>query len=116
MIRVLPNDIGCFMAKCINIYCWPASIKMLYLNSRQNAVRVYNCTSGALNPLRWEELGNLTQYHSLTAPSKYLQWYPGFSFRTNRMVHRLCEILFHFVPAFVLDIVLRLTGSKPMYV
>ncbi|XP_026821812.1 putative fatty acyl-CoA reductase CG5065 [Rhopalosiphum maidis] len=81
---------------------------------RQNAVRVYNCTSGALNPLRWEELGNLCQYHSLTAPSKYLQWYPGFSFRTNRMVHRLCEILFHFVPAFVLDIVLRLTGSKPM--
>ncbi|XP_050426046.1 putative fatty acyl-CoA reductase CG5065 [Adelges cooleyi] len=81
---------------------------------RQNAVRVYNCTSGALNPLRWEELGGLTQYHSLAAPSKYLQWYPGFSFRTNRMVHRLCEILFHFVPAFVLDIVLRLTGSKPM--
>ncbi|VVC43986.1 Hypothetical protein CINCED_3A007887 [Cinara cedri] len=81
---------------------------------RQNAVRVYNCTSGARNPLRWEELGNLCQYHSLTAPSKYLQWYPGFSFRTNRMVHRLCEILFHFVPAFILDIVLRLTGSKPM--
>ncbi|XP_050527407.1 putative fatty acyl-CoA reductase CG5065 [Daktulosphaira vitifoliae] len=81
---------------------------------RQNAVRVYNCTSGALNPLRWEELGGLTQYHSLTVPSKYIQWYPGFSFRTNRMVHRLIEILFHFVPAFILDIVLRLTGSKPM--
>jgi len=32
------------------------------------------------------------------------------------MVRRLCEISFHFVPAFVLDIVFRLIGSKSMQV
>ena len=81
---------------------------------RTNAIKVYNCTSGTLNPLSWEELGALTQRHSLTVPSKYIQWYPGFSFRTNRFIHLLSEMMFHFFPAFLMDTVLRLSGSKPM--
>ena len=82
---------------------------------RSNAIKVYNCTSGTLNPLSWEELGALTQRHSLTVPSRYIQWYPGFTFRTNRFMHLIYDMMFHFFPAFLMDTALRLTGTKPMY-
>ncbi|KAG8267568.1 hypothetical protein J6590_048187 [Homalodisca vitripennis] len=81
---------------------------------RSNSVRVYNCTSGSLNAIHWHELGRLTKKHALTVPTKYIQWYPGFSFRTNRFVHWMIHILFHFMPAFFIDSVLRMQGSKPI--
>ncbi|XP_046683185.1 putative fatty acyl-CoA reductase CG5065 [Homalodisca vitripennis] len=81
---------------------------------RSNSVRVYNCTSGSLNAIHWHELGRLTKKHALTVPTKYIQWYPGFSFRTNRFVHWTIHILFHFMPAFFIDSVLRMQGSKPI--
>ncbi|GLH03063.1 Fatty acyl-CoA reductase, partial [Gryllus bimaculatus] len=81
---------------------------------RPNAVRVYNCTSGSKNPVRWFEFGRLTQKHACATPTRHVMWYPGFTFRTNRLVHKICESLFHFLPAFVVDIMLRLQGSKPI--
>ncbi|XP_075218058.1 putative fatty acyl-CoA reductase CG5065 [Lycorma delicatula] len=81
---------------------------------RYNDVRVYNCTSGTQNGIRWEQLGHMTQHHALELPSRHVQWYPGFSFRTNRFVHFLYEIFFHFLPAFIIDLVLKAQGAKPI--
>ncbi|CAH0385057.1 unnamed protein product [Bemisia tabaci] len=75
---------------------------------------VYNCTSGTINPIKWEELGVMTQRHALMVPSRYIQWYPGFSFRTNRLIHWIYEAAFHFLPAVIVDVILRLQGSKPI--
>ncbi|XP_046979585.1 putative fatty acyl-CoA reductase CG5065 isoform X1 [Schistocerca americana] len=81
---------------------------------RPNTVRVYNCTSGMRNPVQWAEFGRLTQKHACTSPTRHVMWYPGFTFRTNRLMHKICEALFHIVPAFVVDMVLRLQGAKPI--
>nr|CAD7432954.1 unnamed protein product [Timema monikensis] len=81
---------------------------------RPNTLRVYNCTSGGMNPVRWEEFGQLTHRHACVYPTSHVMWYPGFTFRTNRLIHKICESLFHFFPAFVVDLILRLQGSKPM--
>lgn len=79
-----------------------------------NSVQVYNCTSGKLNPVHWHEFGRLTQNQAVDTPTKHAQWYPGFSFRTNRVIHKFCEIFFHFFPAYVVDLLLRAQGQKPM--
>uniref|UniRef100_T1I694 Fatty acyl-CoA reductase n=1 Tax=Rhodnius prolixus TaxID=13249 RepID=T1I694_RHOPR len=81
---------------------------------RRGSVPVYNCTSGTINPILWRELGKLTLKHSLATPSKYLQWYPGFTFTTSRFLHSFRDVLYHVVPAFIVDIILRLQGSKPI--
>ncbi|XP_054279765.1 putative fatty acyl-CoA reductase CG5065 [Macrosteles quadrilineatus] len=81
---------------------------------RGEKARVYNCTTGSLNGIYWHELGKLTKKHALNVPTKYIQWYPGFSFRTNRFMHWIIHILFHFMPAFFIDSILRLQGAKPI--
>lgn len=87
---------------------------ILFIDFRRGSVPVYNCTSGTINPILWRELGKLTLKHSLATPSKYLQWYPGFTFTTSRFLHSFRDVLYHVVPAFIVDIILRLQGSKPM--
>jgi len=90
------------------------TVRSLFIFRRTNTVRVYNCTSGSVNPIIWRDFGILTQHHACDTPTKYVMWYPGFTFRTNRFVHKICEVLFHFLPAFVADLILRLQGAKPM--
>ncbi|XP_060533265.1 putative fatty acyl-CoA reductase CG5065 isoform X2 [Cylas formicarius] len=81
---------------------------------RSTTMRVYNCTSGKLNPILWREFGRHTQKHAIVWPSKYVTWYPGFTYRTSRTMHVICAGLFHFVPSAILDSYLYCTGQKPM--
>ncbi|CAB3379948.1 Hypothetical predicted protein [Cloeon dipterum] len=87
------------------------------LQSRENnEIRVYNCTSGTLNPLQWEQLREFSVKAGREVPSKYVQWYPGCTFRINYLMHRLNQIFLHFLPACVLDLGMKLQGLKPMMV
>lgn len=83
---------------------------------RSNTMRVYNCTSGQMNPVKWRDYGRYTQNAALVYPSKYITWYPGFTFRTNRLMHWLCSRLFHTAPACIFDLILYCTKRKPMSV
>ncbi|KAL0280989.1 UNVERIFIED_CONTAM: hypothetical protein PYX00_002125 [Menopon gallinae] len=81
---------------------------------RMKNVQVYNCTSGTINPIKWHEYGRITEKYVLEMPSKYVQWYPGFSFRTNRLVHAIVECFLHFLPALMIDMILISRGTKPI--
>lgn len=39
--------------------------------------------------------------------------YPNFSYRTNRAIHTFYEMFYHFLPAMLFDVLLRLKGTKP---
>lgn len=41
-------------------------------------------------------------------------WYPGFTFTTNKFIHAIMAATLHFLPAIVVDLILRAQGSKPM--
>jgi alcohol-forming fatty acyl-CoA reductase len=56
----------------------------------------------------------MTQSWAIKNPSKYVMLYPGFSFRTNRFMHRVIEIFLHFLPALIFDLFMRCQGSKPI--
>lgn len=81
---------------------------------RTNKIRVYNCTSGQLNPIRWSKYGQLTLKYVREFPSKYVMLYPNFSFRTWRPVHMFYEQFFHFLPAICYDLLMRVKGLKPI--
>ncbi|KAJ6637081.1 putative fatty acyl-CoA reductase [Pseudolycoriella hygida] len=78
-----------------------------------NSIRVYNCTSGELNPVIWQDYGLATLKYARKNPTKYVMLYPNFTYRTNRVVHTFYELFYHFLPAFVFDVLLRLQGTKP---
>lgn len=40
--------------------------------------------------------------------------YPNFSYRKNRIVHRVYEIFLHFLPAYLYDCFMKYQGMKPM--
>lgn len=78
-----------------------------------NAIKVYNCTSNA-SPLRWGMLKDYIKKYAIESPSKYMMWYPGCTFRTNKFIHSLMSYTLHMFPAFIADFFLRLLGNKPI--
>ncbi|XP_044763017.1 fatty acyl-CoA reductase 1-like [Coccinella septempunctata] len=81
---------------------------------KSNTMRVYNCVTGGINPVTWKKFGELTHKYVREYPSKYVQWYPGFQYRTNRFIHVLYATLYHTVPAALLDVFLYCTRQKPI--
>jgi alcohol-forming fatty acyl-CoA reductase len=81
--------------------------------SRLNSIPVYNCTSGQMNPQTWGEMGTSLLKYSRKNPSKYVMMNPTVSYRTNRFMHWLYEIVLHFLPALAFDLMLRVQGKKP---
>jgi len=67
-----------------------------------------------INFYRWGEFGYLTRKHAIESPSKYVMWYPDFTFRTNKFIHTIIVTTLHFLPAFIVDLILRVQGCKPM--
>ena len=81
---------------------------------RSNTVRVFNCTSGQINGITWQDFGHLTTKYAIKYPTKYLALYPGFKYRENRFMHALCHLCLHFLPAAFYDIILVCCKKKPM--
>ncbi|XP_072758219.1 putative fatty acyl-CoA reductase CG5065 isoform X2 [Anoplolepis gracilipes] len=81
---------------------------------RNDTIRIYNCTSSTLHPITWREFGYLTKKHAIESPSRYVMWYPNFTFRTNKFIHFIIVTMCHFLPAFIIDLILRVKGCKPI--
>ncbi|XP_031330549.1 putative fatty acyl-CoA reductase CG5065 [Photinus pyralis] len=81
---------------------------------RTNEIRVYNCTSSQINGISWKNFGRLTQKYAVQYPSKYISWYPGFTYRTNRLMHWICHTFLHYTPACIFDAFLYCTHHKPI--
>lgn len=73
---------------------------------------MYNCTSGSSNPIKWGEFGALVVKYSIKYPSNHILMYPGIKFRERNLLHRIIVILFHFFPAFMIDLLLKVFGSR----
>ena len=80
---------------------------------KTSSIPVYNCTSGQVNPLTWQELADGITKNARKYPSKYIMMYPEYTYRTNVNVHFVYEVLLHFFPAIILDILLIVQGKKP---
>lgn len=67
-----------------------------------------------MNPINWQEYGKLTVKYSIKNPSKYVMLYPGFSYRTSYIIHKIIVTILHYLPAYLFDIIMRMKGMKPI--
>ncbi|XP_066999397.2 putative fatty acyl-CoA reductase CG5065 isoform X2 [Anabrus simplex] len=84
--------------------------------NRPNNIVVYNCTSGATNPVRWGDIEEFGSQYILEHPFNDVLWYPGGSFKSSRLMNSVCVVAFHTIPAYVIDLASRLVGKKPIMV
>ena len=77
---------------CINLMCvlgWKAATQ-----PPSSPPPVYNCTSGATNPITWGELEKLTVPIIYDYPFETMFWHPGGSSKENWYIHRFCQVLY----------------------
>lgn len=86
-----------------------------YTGSKQpNEMMIYNCTSGSLNPLKWNEIEKIAFDSILRYPSSHMLRYPGGTFKRSRWVNNICMLLEQTIPAYVFDAIFGLMGRKKM--
>nr|AXY94560.1 fatty acyl-CoA reductase 4 [synthetic construct] len=76
-------------------------------------VKVYNCTSNAY-PFKWGQMRDAIVKCSIESPLNNTLWYPGCPMIANRYIYNVRSVIPHVFPAFIIDIFLRLRGSKPI--
>ncbi|CAB3257546.1 unnamed protein product [Arctia plantaginis] len=82
----------------------------------KSGLSVYHCSSSTCNPFRWFMIENEVNALLHTYPLKSAVWYPHLKFVPTLLMFRLSAILVHFFPAVLLDMVLRITGGRPILI
>ncbi|KAK9306399.1 hypothetical protein QLX08_002915 [Tetragonisca angustula] len=103
-LDVVPVD---FVVDIIICAAWHITLQ------HDNKVKVYNCTSNAY-PFRWGQMKDMIVQCSIETPLNNVLWYPCCKLVANKFVYNVLNMLLHILPAFVIDIFLKLLGSKPM--
>ncbi|XP_042907021.1 putative fatty acyl-CoA reductase CG5065 [Parasteatoda tepidariorum] len=80
---------------------------------RPNSILVYNCSSGSTNKLTWGTVERLAIPLILRHPSHEVYFYPNGSFTNSKLWNYLSVLLYHHIPAYLIDFVAVLTGHKP---
>ena len=83
---------------------------------RPDSIVIYNCSTGQQNPITWKHFVELSFKYSRMYPTNGAIWYPGGRCRNSPYLNRLCVALQHLVPAYALDLLASLRGSKPIMV
>ncbi|XP_015432153.1 PREDICTED: putative fatty acyl-CoA reductase CG5065 [Dufourea novaeangliae] len=76
--------------------------------------RVYNLTSSSDFKVSWAEIIELGRKITERVPLNGVVWYPGGSMKKSRLLHNICFLLFHMIPAYLIDTLIFLAGYKPI--
>ena len=90
-----------------------AVYKSWYLFTPHYLAKVYNCTSGSLNPITWGQVEELVPSSIKKAAFEGALWAPKISAKENPYVNKLHQLLLHYGPAHGVDLFCRLIGRKP---
>ncbi|XP_074601051.1 putative fatty acyl-CoA reductase CG5065 [Brevipalpus obovatus] len=75
---------------------------------------VYNCTSGSLNPITWGQMQKISSPLLVKHPSTQIFRFPNAEFHSNRLIHELIVLVEHNIPAFLVDLLFKALGHKPI--
>jgi len=104
---IIPVDV------CINLLCvlgWKTA------THPTTTPVVYNCTSGAINPITWGQVEVWGLTILVNNPYQDVLWYPGGSYKENWYLNRFFQLLFHYGPAHLVDLLCKVVGKKPFMV
>lgn len=84
--------------------------------TRPQTTPVYHCTSSTTNPFQWSAVGHKINGYLHKYPLKSAVWYPTLKLLPSLLLFRISAIFIHFIPAYILDTIARITGGKPILV
>lgn len=88
-----------------------------YLTQKEHRKSIVHLTSSQEWQVSWQEIIDIGKSIVTTeVPLNGCVWYPGGSMKSNRLLHQICVILFHMIPAYFLDAIIFLSGNKPCLV
>lgn len=101
----LPVDIA---VNAILVATW----NFIYFKDRDR--RVFNLTTSSDFKISWADIIATGRKVTEKVPLNNVLWYPGGSMKKSRFVHNICVVLFHMIPAYLIDTLLFVLGYKPI--
>lgn len=86
-----------------------------FQNNRDHSRRIYHLVSSAEIKISWKELvecGRWTIENKI--PLNGVVWYPNGNITANRLYHNICCVLFHWIPAILIDCLLFCLRYPPV--
>ncbi|KAG5870932.1 hypothetical protein JTB14_019557 [Gonioctena quinquepunctata] len=77
-------------------------------------VEVYNCCKGDFNLISYGEIAEMGKDLIQDSPFSQILWNPNFSMTSSWYNYYIQVLLFHIIPAFFVDISMRVVGKKPI--
>lgn len=106
-----PTNVVCLLF----IYC--DTLKHFYCYYRDYNRRIYHLVSSPEIKVSWKELIDCGRWIIMNKlPLNGVVWYPGGSMKSNRLLHNICCIFFHWIPAILIDCLLWCLRYPPVYV
>lgn len=102
----LPVDIA---VNAVLVFAWN------YVSNKDHERRIYHITSSSEFKITWAEIIERgRKIVSEDVPFNGVVWYPGGSMKKSKLIHNICLILFHMLPAYLIDAIILLSGNKPI--
>lgn len=79
---------------------------------RPTEVPVYNLTAGKENRLTWGEALERSRRLVYQYPFEMTVWYPDGNIHKSKVIHNLCIIFLHFLPAYLIDFLMLIFRQK----
>uniref|UniRef100_A0A0A9Y316 Fatty acyl-CoA reductase n=1 Tax=Lygus hesperus TaxID=30085 RepID=A0A0A9Y316_LYGHE len=84
--------------------------------TRPSATPIFHLTSSTSNPFQWSQLTSRMDELFHTYPLKGAVWYPALKLHSTLFMFKLSALIFHWIPAYILDTVTRVSGGRPILV
>ncbi|XP_064601649.1 fatty acyl-CoA reductase 1-like [Liolophura sinensis] len=104
---IIPVDIA---VKLLIAAAWYTAVE------RPKDVKVYNGTTGQINRFTWGEMERMSHQYFLKNPVNSMARLPNPRFTKNAFWHDLNVFFDHIIPAYCMDLYLRIAGRKPIFV
>ncbi|XP_058823561.1 putative fatty acyl-CoA reductase CG5065 [Topomyia yanbarensis] len=85
-------------------------------NTIDRDVMFCNVSGANMNPVTWGEALETGRKKLYENPLCFALWYPDGSIKSNYYYHMLCVILFHYLPAYIIDFLMVVLRRKPFMV
>ncbi|CAH1164707.1 unnamed protein product [Phaedon cochleariae] len=75
---------------------------------------IYNCCTGVTKPIKWKDFIALCFKYTRKHPFSEVSWYPDGTVTSSRLVNTVNRYLLHWLPAYMIDAIVWISGGKPM--
>ena len=83
-------------------------------STKPYGMTIYNCVTGQSKPVTWGNFVQMAIENMRKHPLEGALWYPTGILRRNRAINTIHSVFAHYIPAYILDIMARMAGRKPM--